>query len=579
MSFPFYSRRSTVYSSRGMVASTQALANAAGVRILEKGGNCVDAAIAVSAALCVSEPTSTGIGGDCFALYYKKGPAGGQVLGLNATGRAALAVTIQDVWDHHNHGQPMARIPYESVFSVTVPGAIAGWHDAWRQWGSGTVAFHELLQPAVDMAQRGFPVAEVLAHLWQRGVAKLQRQSPVPNPFIVDGRAPYEGDVVTNTPVAEALKLIGQHGKDAFYKGPIGDALVAETSSRGHKLSHHDLASHTSTFVEPLSVDFWGYQVWEIPPNGHGIVALMALGMIQTLHDQGTIDLTKMEHNLAEYLHVVVEVCKLAFYDSDEYVTDPQFHDIPVEHLVSRAYLRQRAKQFAPGAVVEPPSTMRHAVPNPRHRSDTVYLTVGDANGEACSFINSVYRGFGSGIVVPEYGFCLHNRGANFNLTAGAPNSLEGGKRPYHTIIPGMITKNGELYASFGNMGGFAQPICHVQHVVNMTVFGMTPQQLVDALRVVLSAWEDEDAGAADSGRGADGPVSTPRTEVHLEAGIAPAVVQQLSSWGHYTREVTGSARSTFGRAQIIQMSTHRHGFTYAGGSDPRGDGAAVALV
>lgn len=573
-----------MYSTKGIVSSTQSLANAAGLRILLKGGNCVDAAIAVLAALCITEPTSTGIGGDCFALYYKlddkNDPKSGKVLGLNGTGRAAKAVTPQDVWNEHNHGKPMKRIPYTSVFAVTVPGAIAGWNDAYDKWGSGNVTFAEILEPAIELAEKGFPVAELASRSWRSASVKLKNQNPdvdvADNAFLFDGEPPQEGDFVTNKRVAETLKIVAKEGKKGFYHGPVAEAIIRTTGARNGKLTLDDLSSHTSTFVDPIKLNFQGSNVWEIPPNGHGLVALLALGIIQELHNSGKIDIYKLKHNSAEYLHLLVEVCKIAFYDSDEYVTDPQFKDLPIESLLSPEYLKKRAKLFDPSKIIDG-ETMSHGVPDPKYKSDTVYLTVTDSNGEACSFINSVYQGFGSGILVEDYGFCLHNRGANFNLSPGKSNCLEGGKRPYHTIIPGMITnEDNSLYASFGNMGGFAQPVCHVQHVLNLTVFNFSPQQLIDSPRFILDSDENNDA---DRGRGADGPVRTPVTVVALEEGIDQKVVDQLQELGHETKVYTGYSRGTFGRAQIIKKDVKKGNIVYSAGSDLRGDGAAVAYL
>ncbi|CAK9441268.1 uncharacterized protein LODBEIA_P51370 [Lodderomyces beijingensis] len=582
----FVSRRSTVYSHKGMVASTQPLANSVGLKILNMGGNCVDAAIAVSAALCVSEPASTGIGGDCFALYFKlddkqknKAAGSGKVLGLNGCGRAAKAVTPQDVWNEHNDGHPMSRIPYTSAFSVTVPGAIAGWYDAFETWGSGNVSFADILQPAVTLAEEGFPVSELSAKAWRNSIAKLKKQNPDAkvNPFILEGeRGPNEGEFVKNLPVAECLKLISREGKKAFYEGPVAEAILETTSKRNHKLAKEDFKNHTSTIVEPIKLDFQDHKVWEIPPNGHGLVALLALGLIQELHNEGKINLRELKHNSPEYLHVLIEACKLGFHDSDEYVTDPTFKELPVTALLHPHYLKTRAKHFDKSKIIDG-ETMTHGVPDPKYKSDTVYFSVTDSNGEACSFINSVYEGFGSGILVEKYGFCLHNRGSNFNLTPGLSNCLEGGKRPYHTIIPGMITnKDDSLYAAFGNMGGFAQPVCHVQHVLNMVVFGMTPQQSLDSPRFVLNSDNDN---PKDRGRGADGPVRTPVTIVQIEEGVGEETIQQLKHLGHTVEVLKGYARQTVGRGQIIRKESCGEQLVFAGGSDMRGDGAAVPFV
>ncbi|KAK6204568.1 gamma-glutamyltransferase [Scheffersomyces amazonensis] len=579
----FASRRSTVYSTKGIVSSSQSLASAAGLRILQKGGNCVDAAIAVSAALVITEPASTGIGGDCFALYYKlddkNDPKSGKVLGLNGSGRAAKNVTPQDVWNEHNNGKPMKRIPYTSVFSVTVPGAIAGWNDAYEKWGSGKVTFSEILEPAIELAENGFPVAELASRAWRGSAKKLKAQNPDAknNALLFDGEGPKEGELAFNKPIAEALKLIGKEGKKAYYEGPIAEAIIKTTSARNHKLTLDDLKNHTSTFVDPINLNFQGYNVWEIPPNGHGLVALLALGIVQELAKSKKIDLKELKHNSAEYLHILIEANKLAFYDADEYVTDEAFKNIPIDKLLSPEYLSTRAALFDPEKSLDG-NTLSHGIPDPKFKSDTVYFTVSDSNGEACSFINSVYQGFGSGILVEDYGFCLQNRGANFNLSPGENNCLEGGKRPYHTIIPGMITNSDDsLYAAFGNMGGFAQPVCHVQHVLNLTLFGFTPQQSIDSPRFILDSDGNPDT---DRGKGADGPASTPITIVKIEEGISEEVINKLKELGHTTELVTGYARGTFGRAQIIKKEVKEDNkFVYAGGSDLRGDGASVAFI
>lgn len=569
----FNSRRSTVYSTKGIVSSPQFLANSAGVKILELGGNCVDAAIAVSAALCITEPASTGIGGDCFALYFKSTDGKVvEVLGLNGSGRSAKDLCIQDVYDLYGD---VVRIPSNSPLAITVPGAVAGWQDAYEKWGSKNVTFAQILQPAIELAEDGYPLAEISSKLWQEKEDKLLQQNPgfAENPFLINGKTPSEGDLVYNKSVAETLKLIAKDGKRAFYEGPVAKAIVDTVGERSHKLTLADLKDHKSEFVVPIKYNFQGRDVWEIPPNGHGIVALLALGIIQELHNSKVIDLHTLKHNSVEYLHILVEALKIAFYDSDEYVTD--FKHIPVEDLLSSEYLLTRAKLFHKDKVIDG-HTMKHGVPDPKYKSDTVYLTVSDASGEACSFINSVFSSFGTGIVVKDHGFCLQNRGSAFNLIPGSSNSLEGGKRPYHTIIPAMITNNdGSLYASFGNMGGYGQPSSHVQHVLNLTLFNMTPQQLTDSPRFVLGPGDP----ATDRGRGANGPVCTPITMVYLEEGISDEIVAGLSNLGHATESVHGYERSMFGRAQIIKKEFQGDRFVYSGGSDLRGDGASVAII
>lgn len=571
----FGSRRSTVYSSKGMIASSQPLANSAGLRILLKGGNCVDAAIAVGAALCVTEPGSTGIGGDCFALYYQNSTK--MVSGINGCGRAAKDLTIQDVWDELNGGDPMPRIPYLSVFSVVVPGAIAGWYDAYQKWGSKKVSFEEILTPAIELAEDGFPVCELAARSWRKSADKIIKQNPKIDPkdipVLTGGRGPDEGEYTTNKPLAKALRVIATNGKKGYYEGDIAKCIIAQTDDRNHKLKLSDLSEHESTFVEPINYNFFGYKIWEIPPNGQGLVALIALGVIEELHKTKVIDIYNLKHNSAEYLHVLIEACKIGFYEANEFVTDPEFMDIPLDKVLSAEYLREKSKLFSLSKIIDP-SMFKDPIPDPRYKSDTTYFTVSDSNGDACSFINSVYEGFGSGIVVPEYGFCLHNRGANFNLTPGAVNSLEGGKRPYHTIIPSMITKDDELFASFGNMGGYMQPVGHVLHVMNLCIHGFTPQQSIDLPRFLLEA----DTSGVDSGLGGDGPVSTNVTNVMIEEGVDPVDFQKLVDIGHKAIWLKDYERGNFGRAQIIKNESKNNQLIYSGGSDLRGDGAAVGL-
>lgn len=578
-SLRFNSRRSVVFSTKGIVSSTQTLASSAGIKILEKGGNCIDASVAVSASLCVTEPSSTGVGGDFFCLYYKDKDK--VIEGINGTGRSAKSLSAEFVKKYYNDPS-MKRIPNESIFSVNVPGAICGWIDAIEKWGSGNVSLEEILEPSIDLAENGFFVGAISADLWKNEEEKLRKQNAncSYNPFLVNGKTPAEGQFVDNKPLAKALRKIAKEGKEGFYSGEIADAIIAQTDARGHKLSHEDLKAHTSTFVEPIAVEFCGKKIWEIPPNGQGLVALLILGMLEELQQKKKIDLFSMKHNSAEYLHLLIELAKIAFYDADEYVSDPEFSEYDVKTLLTSDYLAHRSMYYTKTGILNS-SVMSHGVPNSIFKSDTVYLTVTDSNGDACSFINSVYEGFGSGILVPEFGFCLHNRGANFNLTEGSSNCLEGGKRPYHTIIPSMITNTADnsLYASFGNMGGYMQALGQVQHVLNMLVFNFSPQELIDLPRFCLCAHDDEIARGLDRGKGPDGPISTPTTIVALEDGIEQSVADELERLGHAIQLLKGSDRRLFGRAQIIKRINSDGVYGYAAGSDPRGDGAAIPLV
>lgn len=569
----FNSRRSTVYSTKGVACSSQPLASAAAIQVLSKGGNAVDAAIAASAVLTVTEPASTGIGGDCFALFHDN--ATKTVRGLNGCGRAAQNLSIDYVREVEGL---VSRIPNRSVLSITVPGAIAGWVDALEAWGLKKVSLKEVLEPAIELAENGFGVHEILADLWRKSEEKLRTQNPQidvkDHPLLVDGRAPKAGDFFTNKRFAETLRLVAQHGKSAFYEGPIADAIIATTTERGHKLTPEDLKNHTSTFVDPISVDILGHRVHEIPPNGQGLVVLIALGILRELHNSGKVDLFSLKHNSKEYLHLLIEVLKIAFHDGDNYVADPAFDHVPVEEVLGKQRLAQRAALFDPNKTLDLDTIDR--VPDAKNRSDTVYLTVADPKGNVCSFINSVYYGFGSGIVVEDYGFALTNRGANFNLTPGANNALQGGKRPYHTIIPALVTDtSGEFRISYGNMGGFIQPVGHVMHFLNLVVFQLTPQQSIDLPRFALVSAPD----APDHGIGGGGPVSSTATIVKVEDGIDPEVVEELKKLGHTTTWVRGYARAAFGRAQIIKSELKNGKLLYAAGSDLRGDGMAVPYV
>lgn len=582
----FSSRRSTVSSTKGIVALSQPLANAVGIKVLELGGNCVDAAVAVLAALCVLEPMSTGIGGDCFALVYKNETQ--KVLGLNGSGRCAAELTLEHI---KNTLGDINRLPILSPFCVTVPGAIKGWYDAFEKWGSGNVEWAQLLLYAIEFAENGFPVLAVCADMWQRAVAKLEKQNPLlkKNPFLIYeangvARSPNEGEIMKNPEFANTLKIIAEKGVDGFYSGSIANAIVDHLSLHKHKLSLVDLSSHSSTVVEPIKVDFMGkYNVWEIPPSGQGLVALMSLGIIEELHNNGTVDLYTLEHNSARFFHLLIEVFKIAFYESNNYVTDLDHVDFDVDHVLKPEFFKEKAQLFQWEKLLDPEEMTGRketvTVPDPRLKSDTVYFTVTDSKGDACSFINSVYESFGSAIVVPGYGFALQNRGASFNLTPGLVNCLAGGKRPYHTIIPGMITnsENNTLYAAFGNMGGYMQPLGHVLHVLNMTIYKFNPQESIDSPRFCLEA--DTGPLSVDTGLGSDSPVSTIKTIVSLEEGIASDVVDQLKEWGHTVRVLKGYDRQTFGRAQIIKNISQNGQLAYNAGSDPRGDGAAVPLI
>lgn len=581
------SRRSVVHSTKGIVTSTQPLASAAGVKILDLGGNSADACVAVAACLCVLEPPSTGIGGDCSMLHYDNNTK--RVVGLNGTGRSPANLRRGDVLLENEHlGRPDSkRMSIDSVHSITVPGAVAGWVDTVQNCGSGRISLSQVLQPAIDLCEKGHPISEISSILTNAGWKKLNTVNdaqllecfaPVSRPL----SAPKDGDIVYNKPLGRILRMIAKTGKDAFYDGEVTGGIVEEVQSRGSLLTHEDLKNHTSSLVEPIYLDFLGGRLWEIPPNSQGLVVLLALGIIKELQRNGAIDLYSMNHNSAEYLHLLIETLKLAFYDVDEYIGDPEFDgdNNVISLLLSDHYLKERTAMFDPSRVIDN-STASHGVPDPNiNQSDTVYLTASDPDGNATSFINSVYTGFGSAIIPRKLGgFCMHNRGANFNLLEGSKNCLEGGKRPYHTIIPAIITdpETDELLYSLGNMGGFMQPTGHVQHFLNLMLFKLSPQESLDVPRICLSPHPKH--AHLDRGRGAEGPVSNPVTLVEIEEDIDPMVVEQLRGLGHEVNIVRSHHRSVFGRGQIIKKTSTGNGFVYSAGTDKRGDGISIPLL
>ncbi|GEQ69473.1 hypothetical protein JCM33374_g3145 [Metschnikowia sp. JCM 33374] len=572
----FNSRRSVVNSTKGMVASSQPLANAAGIRVLEKGGNCVDAAVAVAAALCVVEPPSTGVGGDCFVLFHDHKTK--EVHGLNGCGKSPKRTSIEKVRQHPGVTGP--RIPLLNVHSVTVPGAIAGWLDSVEKWGSGIVSLEDIFAPAIDFAENGFVVSEISAKIWSGASQNLIDQSGENAKTFLnsDGSFCEAGQIFHNKHLAKLFRKVVDQGKDGFYKGDVAEKIVAKVKELGGYMELDDLAEHTSKTVDPICLEFLGKKLWEIPPNGQGIVALFALGYIKELAKSKKVELSNLKHNSAEYLDLLIESLKLAFYDSEHFVADLEFHpEIDIQHALSEEHLAERAQLLLKDRVLTRKDI--DIVPDPMYKCDTVYFTVTDKSGDACSFINSVFSSFGSCIIPDDYGFSLQSRGANFNLSHNAINSLEGGKRPYHTIIPSLITdtETNDLFASVACMGGWEQPQAHVQIFMNLVLFGFTPQEALDAPRFCLEP--NEESRHLDLGKGSSGPVSTAATLVRIEEGISEAVVSQLAAKGHDVNVVEGYSRAVFGRGQCIKNIGQGGKVAWSGGSDLRGDGAAVPQI
>lgn len=537
----FNSRRSAVYSRYGIVAASQPLAVAAGLEVLRRGGNAADAAVATAAALNVTEPTSTGIGGDAFALYYHA--AQRRVYALNASGRAPASLTLERLG---REGFTESLPPFHP-YTVTVPGACAGWCDLVERFGRLEMA--QVLAPAIRLADEGFPVAPLTAYFWARGAERQLRHAPNGEELTIDGRAPRPGEVFRNPGLARTLRTVAEGGKDAFYRGEIARAIAAVVQQAGGCLSEADLAGHTSNWETPISTTYRGIRVWECPPNGQGLTALLALNLLEGY------DLSQYPPLAAERLHLMIEAMRLAFADARWYVSDPAFNPIPLDDLLSKAYAAERRQRIDVQR-----ATLDQVHGTPHTSSDTVYLSVVDGQGNACSFINSNYMGFGTGIVPRGWGFTLQNRGHNFSLDPHHPNALAPGKRPYHTIIPALATRQEDdsLYACYGVMGGFMQPQGHVQVTVAMVDDALDPQAALDRPRFCI---EDGTAGG----------------RVALEEGIPVAVMSELAQRGHPVYPVSGHARAIFGRGQIIRRDPHSG--VLCAGSDPRADGCAMTLI
>jgi len=535
----FNSRRSPVYSHNGIVATSQPLASAAGLEILAKGGNAADAAVAAGAALNVTEPSSTGIGGDMFALYYSADTKG--VTALNGSGRAPAGLTL----DRLKKDGFSKELPPFHAHTVTVPGACAGWFDLIEKHGS--LSMSEILAPAIRLASEGFPVGPITSHAWQRGAQNQLKSAPNGHELTIEGRGPNAGEIFRNPNLARTFELVARGGVSVFYEGEIAEAIVGVIKEAGGCMSLEDLASHTSTWEEPISVTYRGLRVSECPPNGQGITALIALNILEGY------DLSVLASLSTERLHLVIEALRLAFADSRWYVADPKFSKVPVEELLSKEYANERRKLI----------DLKRATIDPKHgtpvsSSGTVYLSVVDKFGNACSFINSNYWGFGTGIVPKGFGFTLQNRGHNFNLDPNHPNALEPRKRPYHTIIPAMVTReDGSLYASYGVMGGFMQPQGHVQALSALIDDGLDPQSSLDLPRFCIDV---EESGG----------------RVALEEGIPANVISELQKMGHPVYLVSGYDRSLFGRGQVILRYPETG--VLCGGSDPRADGCAMTF-
>ncbi|XP_046350993.2 glutathione hydrolase-like YwrD proenzyme [Haliotis rufescens] len=552
----FKSRRSCVVSRQGSVASSQPLASQIGRDVLKSGGNAADAAVAMAAALNVTEPCSTGIGGDAFCLFYDARSK--TVKGLNGSGRAPSALTLDLL-----KGEGFSKdhpFPVTHPHAVTVPGAAAAWVDTVEKFGSGKLTMSQILGPAIDLAENGFPVQQCTAYFWNKGAHLLSDASNTHgHDLLLNGAAPRHGDLMTMPNLAKTFRAVAADGKKGFYEGRVAQSLVDVVQQHGGAMTLDDLKSHVTTFEEPISVDYRGCRVWEIPPSGHGIVALMALNILEGF------DLKSKGHNSAEYLHLLIEALRLSFADTQWYCADPAKVSVPIQGMISKQYAGQRRQLISE---TRAKADMERG--SPTTGSDTVYFTAVDCDGNACSFINSNFMGFGTGIVPDGCGFTLQNRGAGFSLDPKHPNCVAGGKRPYHTIIPSMVTSadTGDLLCTLGVMGGYMQPQGHVQVLLNMLEFHMDPQEALDQPRFLIGG-----------GYGLS-PV------IAMEDGISEETLEKLKNMGHpITGHLRGHDRSKFGRGQVITRgnwwqtgSGHVQSSNVLwSGSDPRADGQVAA--
>jgi gamma-glutamyltranspeptidase/glutathione hydrolase len=532
--------RSVVLARNGVIATSQPLASAAGLRVLQNGGNAVDAAVTAAAVLAVVEPTMNGLGGDLFAIVYDAKTK--TLKGLNASGRSPAAATPAEY-----RRRKLEAIPYRGELSVSVPGVVDGWHELLAR--HGTIPLAKALEPAISYAREGFAISEIISYQWRDAAPVLAQDPLAASVYLPGGKPPAAGDVFRNPPLAATLAQLAAGGRDAFYRGPIGQAIAADMKRRNGLLTAADLAAHTSDWVEPISTTYRGHQVFELPPNTQGVTALQMLNLLEGY------DVTSLGHNSAAYLHLLVEAKRLAFADRDAWLADPASVDKAVlARLLSKDYAAERRPEIDPAvaaAEYRPMSrpgvkTPRGAEP-PQARGDTIYMTVADGDGNVVSLIQSIFENFGSGIVAGDTGIVLHNRGNLFSMDPAHPGVLAPGKRPFHTLVPAMVLKDGRPWLSFGVMGGDMQPQGHVQVLLNLIDFGMNIQEAGEAPRFRHSA-----AGLA------------------LETAISPEARFGLSLRGHKIITTVNA----FGGFQGI-LFDQAHG-VMMGGSDPRKDGLAI---
>jgi len=525
--------RSMVITDRGIVATSQVLASQAGAEILKRGGSAMDAAIAANAVLGVTEPMMNGVGGDLFLIYWEAKT--GQLYGLNASGWAPRGLSIDFL-----KKQGITAMPEDGIHSVTVPGAVDGWSKAHQRFGK--LPWKDLFAPAIFYAEHGYPVQEIIRDYWAIGQHRLQQTPEAQRVFLPHGKVPSVGEMFSNPDLGKTLRMIAEKGPDAFYRGEIAQAILKTSAALGGSMQADDLAQFSSEWVEPLSIDYRGWRIYELPPNGQGMAALEMLNIVATSQPdkdgpQGVVE-----------LHKKIEAMKLAYTDLDRYNADPRFAPVPVTGLLSKSYASERAALINPDKANCAPANGNPA------KSDTTYLAAVDKDGNIASLIQSVYDYFGSGVAVTGMGFLLQDRGGLFDLDPSRPNALAPRKRPFHTIIPAFMER-GDLHAGFGIMGGSNQPLAHAQFVSNLVDYGMNIQGALSAPRFTIP-----DTGAAIG------------CKILIESRVKPGVMEQLRHKGHELM-VRKEYSATMGRGQAV-LHDSNSGINY-GASDPRADGSA----
>jgi gamma-glutamyltranspeptidase / glutathione hydrolase len=533
-----FATRSEVIAQNGMAATSHPLATQVALDILKKGGTAVDAAIAANAMLGLMEPTGCGIGGDLFAIIWDSGSR--RLHGLNASGRSPGGLTAGYFIE-----KGYQYIPSSGPLSVSVPGTVDGWFEMHNKFGN--LDMETILQPAIEYGRNGFPVTELIAYYLNRSVSRLGHFPNFRETYMPDGRMPVKGEIFRNPNLAGTYEIIARDGRDAFYKGDIATTIANYINENGGFLSYEDMAAHSSEWVDPVSANYRGYDVWQLPPNGQGIAVLQMLNILEGY------DIASMDLYSPEYIHLFVEAKKLAFEDRAKFYADMDFSPVPVEKFISKEYADERR------GLINADRAARRYDPGIPDQPNTVYLTVADQYGNMVSLIQSNYRGMGSGMTPPGLGFVIQNRGEGFTLEKGQFNTYEPAKRPFHTIIPGFITRDGQPYMSFGVMGGAMQPQGHVQIIINMVDFGMNLQEAGDAPRI-------QHTGSSEP----TGQVMTDGGVVNLESGFPYETIRSLIEKGHRVEWAIGP----YGGYQAIRWDPVSR--VYYGASESRKDGQAA---